>query len=75
MTWTWPKNIGSSDVGDDTEVPNVDRTYNFVTNGDPGYGEDPSSSDRTDEMEMPTTASKWFRSRPSWPPVSFGNLS
>ena len=39
MTWTWPKKIGSS-VQDGTEVPSVDGTYNFVTYGDPGYGED-----------------------------------
>mmetsp|Transcript_6478 Transcript_6478/g.11492 ORF Transcript_6478/g.11492 Transcript_6478/m.11492 type:complete len:853 (-) Transcript_6478:202-2760(-) len=37
MTWTWPKKIGSSDVGDDTEVPEVDLPYNFVPFGDPGY--------------------------------------
>src|SRR5210317_2267264 len=30
----------SSAVGDDAEVPAVDGTYNFVTYGDPGYGED-----------------------------------
>ena len=41
MTWTWPKKIGSSRVTEDTEVPNVDGAYNFVTYGDPGYGEDP----------------------------------
>lgn len=40
MTWTWPKQIGSSNVKDDTEVPDVDAIYNFVTYGDPGYGED-----------------------------------
>mmetsp|Transcript_16026 Transcript_16026/g.29063 ORF Transcript_16026/g.29063 Transcript_16026/m.29063 type:complete len:857 (-) Transcript_16026:234-2804(-) len=40
MTWTWPKKNGSSDVGNDTEVPDVDGIYNFVTYGDPGYGED-----------------------------------
>jgi len=40
MTWTWPKRIGSSRVGDNTEVPAIDGTYNFVTYGDPGYGED-----------------------------------
>jgi len=40
MTWTWPKKIGSSQVDEDTEVPEVDGTYNFVTYGDPGYGED-----------------------------------
>ena len=39
-TWTWPKKIGSSDIDDNTEVPAVDGTYNFVTYGDPGYGED-----------------------------------
>lgn len=40
MTWTWPKTIESSDINEDTEVPGVDGTYNFVTYGDPGYGED-----------------------------------
>ena len=40
MTWTWPKKIGSSQVDGDTEAPDVDGTYNFVTYGDPGYGED-----------------------------------
>ena len=39
-TWTWPKRIGSSDIDDSTEVPAVDGTYNFITYGDPGYGED-----------------------------------
>lgn len=39
-TWTWPKRIGSSNTDDSTEVPAVDETYNFVTYGDPGYGED-----------------------------------
>lgn len=40
MTWTWPKRIGSCQVDDNTEVPIVNGTYNFVTYGDPGYGED-----------------------------------
>jgi len=40
MTWTWPKTIESSSINEDTEVPVVDGTYNFVTYGDPGYGED-----------------------------------
>ncbi|KAL7536338.1 hypothetical protein ACHAXR_007087 [Thalassiosira sp. AJA248-18] len=40
MTWAWPKKIGSSNVEDDTEVPDVDGTYNFVTYGDPGYVEE-----------------------------------
>lgn len=40
MTWTWPKKIGIIDIQDDTEVPDVAGTYNFVTYGDPGYGED-----------------------------------
>ena len=40
MTWTWPKTIESSNINEDTEVPVVDGTYNFVTYCDPGYGED-----------------------------------
>jgi hypothetical protein len=40
MTWTWPKRIGSCQVDDNAEVPVVNATYNFVTYGDPGYGED-----------------------------------
>ena len=40
MTWTWPKKVGSSQVSKNTEVPDIDGTYNFVTYGDPGYGED-----------------------------------
>lgn len=40
MTWTWPKKVGSSQVSNNTEVPDIDGTYNFVTYGDPGYGED-----------------------------------
>lgn len=40
MTWTWPKRIGSCQVDDNDEVPVVNATYNFVTYGDPGYGED-----------------------------------
>ena len=40
MTWTWPKKVGSSQVSNKTEVPDIDGTYNFVTYGDPGYGED-----------------------------------
>ncbi len=39
MTWAWPKWIGSCQL-DGAEVPIVDATYNFVTFGDPGYGED-----------------------------------
>jgi hypothetical protein len=40
MTWTWPKTKESSNINDDTEVPGIDNTYNFVTYGDPGYRED-----------------------------------
>mmetsp|Transcript_7399 Transcript_7399/g.16781 ORF Transcript_7399/g.16781 Transcript_7399/m.16781 type:complete len:847 (-) Transcript_7399:1469-4009(-) len=40
MTWTWPKKHGIIEIKDDTEVPVVDGTYNFVTYGDPGYEED-----------------------------------
>lgn len=40
MTWTWPKKTGTSDMREDTEVPDVEGTYNFVTYGDPGYAED-----------------------------------
>lgn len=40
MTWTWPKTIESSNINEDTDVPCVDSTYNFVTYGDPGYRED-----------------------------------
>lgn len=51
-TWTWPKRIGSSDIDDSTEVPAVDGTYNFVTYGNPGYGEDSLffGTDHHDEM-------------------------
>ncbi len=40
MTWTWPKTVESSNINEDTEVPGVDSTYNFVPYGDPGYRED-----------------------------------
>mmetsp|Transcript_7582 Transcript_7582/g.16395 ORF Transcript_7582/g.16395 Transcript_7582/m.16395 type:complete len:871 (-) Transcript_7582:200-2812(-) len=40
MTWTWPKKIGSCDIGNETEVPDVDGIYNFVIHGDPKYRED-----------------------------------
>lgn len=40
MTWAWPKKIGGGDIDHRTEVPDVEGLYNFVTYGDPGYGED-----------------------------------
>ncbi|KAL7552769.1 hypothetical protein ACHAWF_016012 [Thalassiosira exigua] len=54
MTWTWPKKIGSNDIKRDTEVPDVEGVYNFVTYGDLGYGEDSLffGSDEGDEHAM-----------------------
>jgi len=40
MTWYWPKKLGSNDINDETDVPDVHGAYNFVTYGNPGYAED-----------------------------------
>lgn len=40
MTWYWPKKLGSNEINDDTDVPDVHGAYNFVTYGNPGYAED-----------------------------------
>lgn len=40
MTWYWPKKLGSNVIDDETDVPDVNGAYNFVTYGDPGYAED-----------------------------------
>ena len=57
-TWTWPKTIGSGDIGPDTEVPLVDGTYNFVTYGDPGYWEDPLFFGTDEERGKPRASSQ-----------------
>jgi hypothetical protein len=40
MTWYWPKKLGSNEINDETDVPDVHGAYNFVTYGNPGYAED-----------------------------------
>lgn len=40
MTWYWPKKLGSNEINEETDVPDVHGAYNFVTYGDPGYAED-----------------------------------
>mmetsp|Transcript_10842 Transcript_10842/g.17993 ORF Transcript_10842/g.17993 Transcript_10842/m.17993 type:complete len:819 (-) Transcript_10842:930-3386(-) len=40
MTWYWPKKLGSNEINDETDVPDVHGAYNFVTYGSPGYAED-----------------------------------
>ncbi|KAL7489279.1 hypothetical protein ACHAW6_014864 [Cyclotella cf. meneghiniana] len=40
VTWTWPKRTGSNYVDHNTDVPDVDGAYSFVTYGNRAYGED-----------------------------------
>jgi hypothetical protein len=39
-TWTWPKRTGSNYIDDNTDVPDIDGAYSFVTYGNRAYGED-----------------------------------
>jgi hypothetical protein len=40
VTWTWPKRTGSNYIDDNTDVPDIDGAYSFVTYGNRAYGED-----------------------------------
>ncbi|KAL3800441.1 hypothetical protein HJC23_011678, partial [Cyclotella cryptica] len=40
VTWTWPKRTGSNYIDHNTDVPDVDGAYSFVTYGNRAYGED-----------------------------------
>ena len=40
VTWTWPKRTGSNYIDSNTDVPDVDGAYSFVTHGNRAYGED-----------------------------------
>lgn len=40
VTWTWPKRTGSNYIDENTDVPEIDGAYSFVTYGNRAYGED-----------------------------------
>lgn len=40
VTWTWPKRTGSNYIDDNTDVPDIDGAYSFVTYGNRAFGED-----------------------------------
>lgn len=40
VTWTWPKRTGSNYIDNNTDVPDIDGAYSFVTYGNRAYGED-----------------------------------
>lgn len=39
-TWTWPKQLGSSDIDETTPLPDVNGVYHFVPRGHPEFSED-----------------------------------